>query len=467
MKHCLLLSLLLALGCVHIRGAPVERGGMEEGSCEDPKAVGLAKEALTKINQHRKEGYIFSLHRLSNVYTTKHEENGTVFYLTLDVVETSSSVLSKKDWKTSEIRPVDDTPVRKHTLACARIELSSLLFLLTCSVPAHKVTELCPDCPTHISLDNSEVQKTVTLSLEKFNKESGLDKRFCVLKVTRAIAGLGMVRLFNVEYTIQETICLRNTEDVTCEKCPFMTCEFAHTGFCKSSLFYSPTGDADVSVECEIFEPETAERQKALHLLGGENDHSHSDAHVHDPLHDHAHTANDTHTHDHVHDHTKTHADHDKEHAHDHSHDHGHGHDHVHTHHAKAHDHSGDLPNHHHDYKHANSTHSHEHDHEHALDHDHKHPHMHEHEHHHHHHDHDHEGEKHDQPKGTVVMLPPLDQPIIVTAIPVTPVPIGPTVGPVVGSFPTSLSAQCPAPAVGETLVEKMFAEDPMFKPAA
>lgn len=42
-------------------------------------------------------------------------ENGVVFYLTLDVVETNCSVLSKKDWKTCEARPTHDTPVRKHT----------------------------------------------------------------------------------------------------------------------------------------------------------------------------------------------------------------------------------------------------------------------------------------------------------------------------------------------------------------
>lgn len=61
------------------------------------------------------------------------------------------------------------------------------------SVPAVKVYEVCPDCPTHIGMDNSEVQKTVTLSLEKFNKESGLSKHFSLLKVTRAVSGVSFV----------------------------------------------------------------------------------------------------------------------------------------------------------------------------------------------------------------------------------------------------------------------------------
>lgn len=72
MKRCLLLSLLLALGCTHIRSAPVEDTGVVAGSCEDPQAKGAAQLALTKINHVRKEGYVFGLHRLSNVHMSKH-----------------------------------------------------------------------------------------------------------------------------------------------------------------------------------------------------------------------------------------------------------------------------------------------------------------------------------------------------------------------------------------------------------
>lgn len=78
------------------------------------------------------------------------EENGVVFYLTLDVVETNCSVLSKKDWKSCEIRPLSDTPVRNTLLhthknnilfyvqnnkACCWI-LCLLVFALT-SLPPH------------------------------------------------------------------------------------------------------------------------------------------------------------------------------------------------------------------------------------------------------------------------------------------------------------------------------------------
>ncbi|KAM7012343.1 uncharacterized protein LKV04_022858 [Tautogolabrus adspersus] len=507
MKHCALLSLLLALGCMHVHGAPVEQGAVEQGSCEDAQAKFAAELALTKINQDRQEGYILSLHRLSNVHMKTHAETGVVFYLTMDVVETNCSVLSRKDWKTCEARPTHDTPVYgqcKVAIYTNRPHRVVRLYKYDCAirqVPSARVSEICPDCPTPVAMDAAQVQKAVTLSLEKFNKESGMNKRFALLKISRATSGMAMAMYYNVEYAIQETTC---TKSAAADNCPLLTCEFAHKGFCKASLFYSPTGDADTSVECEIYEPEAADREKKLHTMPAETDHAHSDTATHNHDHDHAHADDHTHTHDHMHDHTKNHAQHDATHKHDdnsdhhhthdhdgasghrhahaHSHDHGHGHDHVHAHHAKAHDHASDFPNQHHDYKHADGAHTHEHDHEIALDHDHKHAHLHEHEHHHHHHDHNHEQAGHDHPEGMVRVLPSIDQPMTLPSFPDVPA-AGPEVGvtlplrpdpqipggmePFIEAFPTAVSAQCTPPAVGESLVEKVFAEDPMFKPAA
>ncbi|XP_041863043.1 histidine-rich glycoprotein-like [Melanotaenia boesemani] len=505
MKTCVLL--LLVLGCMHIHGAPVEQDGLIPESCDDASVVKAAHSALTKINQDRKEGYIFTQHRLSNAHVAKHGEAGVVYYLTLDVVETKCSVVSRKDWKLCEARSTAEMPVYgqcKAVIYISRVHRVVRLYKYNCvirPVPARRVSEICPDCPGLIGKDNEEVKKTVTLSLQKFNSESGLNNHFALLSISRATAGMAMKMYYHVEYTIQETSCTRTSAT---DNCPLMTCEFAHKGFCTASLYYLPDNEEKISVNCEIYEPEAAEREKKLHLLGGETDHSHNDTDSHNHDHDAAHSADKSHTHDHVHDHTKGHSNQDDthkhadgsdhhhthdhkpgsahRHAHDHSHDHGHGHDHVHTHHAKAHNHSGDFPHQHHDYKHADGVHTHQHDHELALDHNHKHAHLHEHEHHHHHHSHEHENETHDHPEGMVRMLPSMDQPMILPSFPDVPAG-GPEVGvtlplkpdpqipgvtePTILPFPTSVSAKCPPPKVGNDLVEKLFAEDPMFKPTA
>merc|ERR1719153_46981 len=118
---------------------------------------------------------------------------------------------------------------------------------------------------------------------------------------------------YNAEYTIQETTCAKSTDPTKAEECPLMDCEFAHKGFCKASHSHSH-GLEHINVDCDIYEPEAAEKEKKLHL-GGETDHSHNDTHTHD--HDHAHDHTHDHTHDHVHDHTKGHAAHDATHKHE------------------------------------------------------------------------------------------------------------------------------------------------------
>ncbi|MED6281187.1 hypothetical protein CHARACLAT_018599 [Characodon lateralis] len=542
---------LLVLGSVY--GAPVEQGGLQPGSCEDASAVNAAHLALSKINLDRSEGYVFSLHRLSNVNLGKHGETGVVFYLTLDVVETNCSVLSRKDWKQCEARRDAEMPVYgqcKATIYINKPHRVVRLYKYNCvvrPVPAARLNAICPDCPTFIDFDSENVQNTVSQSLEKFNNESGLNNNFALLKILRATAGMAMSMYYHVEYTIQETTCGKYKQAPAGEKCPIMTCEFSHNGFCKASL-YTMDIKPDIRVECEIYEQEAAEREKEQHLLGDATDHPHNDTHSHGHGKGHGHEHGKGHSHghgherrpghgqgqgqgqgqkhgqghgqdrdrghgkghshlgehDHIHDHTKDHSHHDVphplgskhhhthdhkpgstyRHGHAHSHDHGldNDHDHVHAYHAQAQNHSLPFPNQHHNYNHPEGTHTHDHDHELALDHDHKHAHLHEHEHHHHHHTHKHESEPHDQPEGMVRMLGAMDQPMTLPSFPDIPAG-GPEVGvtlplkpdpqipgvtePTILAYPTSVSAECPVPAGGRSLVDALFREDPLFKPAA
>ncbi|KAM6963131.1 fetuin B [Aplochiton taeniatus] len=478
MRQCVFL--LLVSVCVSC--APTEKSGVQPGACQDAVAASAAEQALSKINNDRKDGYIFSLRRLANVNMDAHGETGMVFYLTMDVVETSCPVLSRKEWKSCTPRDTYQTPVYgqcKATIYMNRVHRVVRLYNYNCVIrpaPAARVGAICPDCPSYIAKDNAEILKTAEQSLQKFNKENGLANHFALVNITRATSSGGMVVFYNVEYTVQETSCATTSDPTQADKCPLMECEFAHKGHCKGTHSHTPDGE-QISVECEIYEPEASESEKKLHLLGGETDHSHT----HADGHSHTHADGHSHTHDHGHDVTHTH-------VHDHTKDHVH--DHVHSHHATAHDHSADSgPSQHHDYKHAaGAVHTHDHDHELALDHAHVHVHLHEHEHHHHHHDHahGHGSPAHPgHPRGHVTVLPALDQPMTLPSFPDQPA-AGPAEGvalplspdpdipgerePSILPFPASVSPQCPAPVTQETaggLVMQLFAEDPMFKTAA
>lgn len=69
---------------------------------------------------------------------------------------------------------------------------STLNMAAVSTVPAEKVILLCPDCPMYSSADDEQVKKTLTLSLEKFNKEGGLDKHFALLQFNRALVSVSL-----------------------------------------------------------------------------------------------------------------------------------------------------------------------------------------------------------------------------------------------------------------------------------
>lgn len=103
-----------------------------------------------------------------------------------------------------------------------------------------------------------------------------------------ALLQFGMATFYNVEFTIQETNCDNTTDLAEIAKCEVMTCEFAvseclfftffcvlvvhyflfgqmsnasfffpqHKGLCRATHSHSPTGEEDITVECDIFEPE-------------------------------------------------------------------------------------------------------------------------------------------------------------------------------------------------------------------
>ncbi|KAM9461915.1 fetuin B [Clarias gariepinus] len=509
MKQCGLL--LLAFVCVH--GAPA--GVPPPSSCTDATTVFVAGEAIDKINQDRTTGYVFSLERVSNVHQTRNGETGVVFYLTIDILETKCHVLSRKSYKECESRDIGENPVYgqcKAVIYVNKPQRVSRLYKYSCTVrplPASKIIATCPDCPILISLDNNEVEKTMTMGLEKFNKESGLPNYFALLNITRAITQGGLIKMYSVEFTIQETVCSNKTDVSEASKCDIMACEFAHKGFCTATHTLS-MGEEFFDFKCEVYEPQAAEEEKKNHLNAGETDHSHKNIggesthdhthdhtlpHSHPPAHDHAHAADHEHDHKHegkhAHGHNKNQG-HQHEHheergkAHADSHEHSHDHDHEHAHHGQAHNHTHDHGIHqaHHNYGHAEGE-THEHDHELALDHEHKHGHLHKHEHHHHHH---HQKNHHEiamrKPEGTVKVLPSLDKPMTLpffpdqhekpdtpTGLPLRPDPEIPgQMEPVIGKFPQTVSQNCPAKfKTNDKLIMNAFAEDPAFKvkPAA
>ncbi|MGH0121207.1 UNVERIFIED_CONTAM: hypothetical protein FKN15_071547 [Acipenser sinensis] len=127
---------------------------LNPGSCECPDAVAAADLALRKINSHRKQGYIFSYHRLSNV-NQKQKVYGQC----------------------------------QATIYINKVERAIRLYNYNCSlrpVPRNRVHDICLNCPEARKVDDPAVLNATQLVLQKYNNESPHLKYFALLNVTKA-----------------------------------------------------------------------------------------------------------------------------------------------------------------------------------------------------------------------------------------------------------------------------------------
>uniref|UniRef100_A0ABI7ZH67 Cystatin fetuin-B-type domain-containing protein n=1 Tax=Felis catus TaxID=9685 RepID=A0ABI7ZH67_FELCA len=117
--------------------------------CNDSGILELAGFALQDINRDRKDGYVLSLNRVSDV--------------------------------------------REHRQAISR----------------RSIHMMCPDCPSPFKLSNPKVLETAAESLAKYNKESA-SKQYSLFQVTQASGQWVFGFAFFVEYLIKESPCTKH-----------------------------------------------------------------------------------------------------------------------------------------------------------------------------------------------------------------------------------------------------------------
>ncbi|KAB5559231.1 hypothetical protein PHYPO_G00026600 [Pangasianodon hypophthalmus] len=190
--------------------------------CLDPSVVNAAEVALDQINAARKEGYIFSLNRVYDVLQEAKEESENLLRLIIDVLETKCHVISKRKWKSCEIKDIADVPVFGKCDVSVFIQTNITLHNFSCTiqqVPAAAIVDVCPDCPTTESLNDPIVAETANLSLEKFNKDTTMSNYFILLNITGAKMQWVVGPSYFVEFTIQETDCAKTLTDVDWTQC--------------------------------------------------------------------------------------------------------------------------------------------------------------------------------------------------------------------------------------------------------
>uniref|UniRef100_A0A096M076 Si:ch211-284e20.8 n=1 Tax=Poecilia formosa TaxID=48698 RepID=A0A096M076_POEFO len=248
--------LVLLLGLLFHNG----KAKVESQGCHSPDVERTAEEVLQQINQDRTDGYILTLNRLYDLSSTSNQEkSGSVYNLTIDVLETKCHSISKKPWKQCEVRGLGDIPVYGECQASVQVDAQVKLESYSCAlreVAATAIVHVCPDCPTADNLNEPVIKETAKLALQKFNKESHLANYFALGNITKASLQWVVGPSYFVEFTVLETECSKETDFSELTHCQPMNCQFAHRGFCTGSHKTHEEKAESVEVKCEIYEPQ-------------------------------------------------------------------------------------------------------------------------------------------------------------------------------------------------------------------
>ncbi|CAH6792198.1 Fetub [Phodopus roborovskii] len=240
----LLVFCTLAACCVVARSPP---------GCNSSEVLAVAGFALQNINRDQKDGYMLSLSRVHDAWEHYQEDMGSLFYLTLDVLETGCHVLSKKPQKECGPRTLHESVYGQCKAMFHINKPRRVLYLLAynCTlrpVSQRKIHSMCPDCPGPFDLSNPRVLEAATESLAKFNSENP-SKQYSLVKVTRATGQWVFGPAYFVDYLIKESPCTES--QASCSLQP----SDLPVGICHGSLVQQPAlvQKKSASVTCEFF----------------------------------------------------------------------------------------------------------------------------------------------------------------------------------------------------------------------
>ncbi|XP_009087668.3 histidine-rich glycoprotein [Serinus canaria] len=216
--------------------------------------------ALDLVNRHRREGYVFGLFRVADAHEL-HLGNSTVLYLTLDVLETECSVLSRRHWEScdySDTYPMDFGQCKIITYTNHLLKKPQLYgFNCTLSPVPPDLVE-CKDCPVKLeALEVTEQHKDIAAkALRKFNSESNHTNNFAVDKVERILKMTASREGHILGFSIKETNCSKSVQETDqALECDFLHDWHAHTGFCKARIITDADEADGTDISCEIYHP--------------------------------------------------------------------------------------------------------------------------------------------------------------------------------------------------------------------
>ncbi|XP_034296185.1 fetuin-B-like [Pantherophis guttatus] len=256
-KMVLYISFLIGIQIVHTLAAST--ASFVYPSCNSLVVKDAAEVALNKINSNRKKGYVLGLQRIFDVHELPQKNGDSLFYLTLDVLETECHIQSGKKWKECKFRSEQGTMYGqcKAVIQYNGKSKSSFVYSHGCTLRSFSssvITRLCPDCPRPGNPSEDSFQEVAKKTLAKFNAESGRNYYFGLVDVTKGQSQWVVGPSYFVEYTIRETSCRKSPPVSDITRCPLLPSEAAERGLCKGSVINrGKPFQETVEVKCNLF----------------------------------------------------------------------------------------------------------------------------------------------------------------------------------------------------------------------
>ncbi|XP_006201048.1 fetuin-B isoform X2 [Vicugna pacos] len=223
-------------------------------SCNSSYVLEVANFVLQDINRNRKDGYVLSLNRVSDVREHRQGDLGSLFYYTLDVLETDCHVLSRRSWKSCSVRYLHLSVYGQCKAIFYINEARRIFYLAAYNCTLRPVSQLaivrmCPDCPGPAGLSEPRVWEAVTESLAEYNSRS--TSKYSLVKITKASSQWVTGPAYFVEYLITESPCAISQAS----SCALQSSDSVPVGLCKGSLNRNEDDDTEklVWVTCEFF----------------------------------------------------------------------------------------------------------------------------------------------------------------------------------------------------------------------
>ncbi|KFO33180.1 fetuin-B [Fukomys damarensis] len=233
--------------------------------CNDSDVLAVTGLALQIINRDQKDGYVLGPNRVHDVWEHRQDSQGSLFYLTLDVLETRCHVLSRKEWKDCGERMLHEAVYGQCKAIFYYDKPKRIIYLpaYNCTlrpVSRRKIYDMCPDCPSPTSTDLSDprVLEAATESLAEYNSKS-TSKQYSLDKITRASSQWVFGPAYFVEYLIKESPCTKPQAS----SCSLRSSDSMPVGLCQGSLTRART-EKFVFATCDFF-------MSQVQTPGGEN----------------------------------------------------------------------------------------------------------------------------------------------------------------------------------------------------